>query len=164
VSAIKKLQRYLESNAVNYRAFEHPAAFTAQEIATVEHVLGREHANVLILRADSQLVMVSLPAIYHVDFEGGLQAIGSPSLELATENEIARLLPGCEPGAVPSFRNLWNMPPVWVNDSLAIRENIVFSACSCSESIRMKYGDFARLAHPEGCAGAPRRIARSGNE
>ncbi len=142
------LQEYLEANAVKYRAFMHPAAFTAQEAAAVEQVRGREHAKVVILRDGSKFVMIVLPAIYHVDFERARLAIGSSSLELATEDEIAHLFPGCEPGAMPPFGNLWSMP-VWVDDSLAVNKDNVFNACSHSESIRMKYSDFARLVHPK---------------
>jgi Ala-tRNA(Pro) deacylase len=148
MSPVTTLQEYLEANAVKYQAFKHPAAFTAEEAAAVEHVRGREHAKVVILRTDSKFVMIVLPAIYHVDFERARRAIGNPGLELATEDEIAHLFPGCEPGAMPPFGNLWSMP-VWVDDSLAADEDIVFSACSHSESIRMKFTDFARLVHPK---------------
>jgi Ala-tRNA(Pro) deacylase len=48
---------------------------------------------------------------------------------------------------MPPFGNLYNLP-VWVDESLAKDEEIVFNACTHTQAIKMKYSDFARLAHP----------------
>jgi Ala-tRNA(Pro) deacylase len=45
------------------------------------------------------------------------------------------------------FGNLYNVP-VWVDESLAQDEEIVFNACTHRQAIKMKYSDFARLVHP----------------
>jgi Ala-tRNA(Pro) deacylase len=42
---------------------------------------------------------------------------------------------------------LYNMQ-VWTDQTIAGEEDIVFSACSHTQSIRMKYADFARLVRP----------------
>lgn len=145
---LDELKAYLAENHVRYELIKHQEKFTAEELASVEHVPGREQAKVVILRSGNEFLMAVLPALYHVDFERTRAATGKHDLELATENEFANLFRNCEPGAMPPFGNLYGLP-VWVDESLARDEYIVFNACSHSEAIRMKYSDFARLVRPK---------------
>jgi Ala-tRNA(Pro) deacylase len=48
-------------------------------------------------------------------------------VRLATEAEFSSLFPDCEPGAMPPFGSLYNLP-VYVDESLAADEAIVFNA------------------------------------
>ncbi len=143
-----RLQDFLDSNKVAYKVLTHAEAFSAQETAAVEHVTGWEHAKVVILRSGSERLMFVLPAPYHVDLELARAATGKADLELADERDFLSLFPDCEPGAMPPFGNLYDME-VWADRSLTSDEFMVFSACSHTESIRMKYADFARLVHPK---------------
>jgi Ala-tRNA(Pro) deacylase len=144
---IDKLREYLDSNRVAYEVLSHPLTFTAQELAAVEHVHGRDLAKVVILRSGAEFVMVTLPALYHVDLNRARAAIGKQDLAIASEKEFTSLFPNCEPGAMPPFGNLYQIP-VWVDESLAKDENIVFNACTHYQAIKMKYADFVRLVRP----------------
>jgi Ala-tRNA(Pro) deacylase len=145
---LTKLQAFLDANHVAYKVLTHAEAFTAQEVAAVEHVHGREHAKVVILRSGPEFMMAVLPAPYHVDL-GRMRAMtGKPNLAMATEQEFLALFPDCEPGAMPPFGNLYNMT-VWVDQSLTLDKEIVFNAGTHTQSIRMAYADFARLVHPK---------------
>lgn len=144
---LTKLRTFLDANKVAYEVLTHPEAFTAQEVAAAEHVHGREHAKVVILRAGPEYVMVVVPAPYHVDLERARTITGKRDLSLATEHDFVSLFPDCEAGAMPPFGNLYNMQ-VWIDQALAGEEDIVFSACSHTQSMRMKYADFARLVRP----------------
>jgi Ala-tRNA(Pro) deacylase len=143
-----KLREFLDANHIAYQVLTHPTAFTAQELAAVEHVHGREHAKVVILRHGSGCLMVVLPAPYHVDLEKARAATGRRDLEVAKEHDFISLFPDCSPGAMPPFGNLYNME-VWVDQSLTTDEEIVFNAGSHTQSIRMKYADFARVVRPK---------------
>ncbi|HKF56043.1 MAG TPA: YbaK/EbsC family protein, partial [Blastocatellia bacterium] len=57
------------------------------------------------------------------------------------------LFPGCDRGAMPPFGNLYGID-IFVDESLTRDNEIVFNACTHVDAIRMKYEDFARLAHP----------------
>ncbi len=145
---VTRLRDFLDTKNVAYKVLTHPEVFTAQEAAAVEHVHGWEHAKVVILRSGSERVMFVLPAPYHVDLERARTVTGKPDLELAREHDFSGFFPDCEQGAIPPFGNLYNLE-VWVDQSLTSDEYIVFSACSRTESIRMKYADFANLVHPK---------------
>jgi Ala-tRNA(Pro) deacylase len=92
--------------------------------------------------------MVVLPAPYHVDLERLGKAAGRSDVHLATEAEFARLFPGCDPGAMPPFGNLYGLP-VWVDESLTRDDEIVFNAGNHEQTVHMKYADFARLVRPK---------------
>ncbi len=145
---ITKLRDFLDSNHVHYELLSHPVTFTSQELAAVEHVRGRELAKVVVLRCSSGFMMAVLPAPYHVDLQRARTTTGEQDLRLASEQEFVSLFPNCEPGAMPPFGNLYNLP-VWVDESLTRDEDIVFNAGTHSQAIRMKYSDFARLAQPK---------------
>jgi len=145
---LTKLREFLDTNRVAYHVLSHPQAFTAQELAAVEHVPGKEQAKVVVLRSGSEFLMFVLPAPYHVDLQKARAATGKQNLVLATEKEFATLFPDCEPGAMPPFGNLYNVP-VWVDESLTRDEEIVFNACTHTQAIKMKYADFARLVCPK---------------
>jgi Ala-tRNA(Pro) deacylase len=91
--------------------------------------------------------MAVVPADRKVDLERLRQATGAVSAELADEREFSGDFPGCEPGAMPPFGNLYGMP-VYVEPHLAADPEIAFNAGTHTELIRMAYKDFERLAHP----------------
>jgi Aminoacyl-tRNA editing domain len=61
-------------------------------------------------------------------------------VRLGTEQEFSSLFPDCELGAMPPFGALYNLP-VYVDESLAADEAIVFNAGTHRDAIRMRYGD-----------------------
>jgi Ala-tRNA(Pro) deacylase len=68
-------------------------------------------------------------------------------VRLATEEELRRLFPDCEVGAMPPLGTLYGLP-VYVDRSLTDDEQIVFEAGTHSDAIRMRYWDFAALVFP----------------
>ena len=145
--SLNKLKEFLDNSLVAYEVLTHPVAFTAQQLAAVQHVKGKQLAKVVVARSGSEFMIIVLPAPYHVGLQRARAAIGRQDLEIAHESEFASLFAGCEPGAMPPFGNLYNVP-VWVDESLAQDEEIVFNACTHTQAIKMKYSDFARLVHP----------------
>ncbi len=144
---LQKLREFLDENKVTYKVLEHRPAFTAQEVAAAQHVPGKQLAKVVMLRSGPDFLMVVVPAPCRVDLERAKGATGK-DLVLATEQEFAGLFPQCEPGAMPPFGNLYNLP-VWVDRALTEDEEIVFNAGTHTQTVRMKYADFARLVQPK---------------
>jgi Ala-tRNA(Pro) deacylase len=145
---LKKLREFLDSKQVAYEVLSHRQAFTAQEIAEAQHVSGRELAKVVMLRAGADLMMLVLPAAYRVDLELARQAVGHADAALATEEQFKDLFPQCEPGAMPPFGNLYGLR-VYVDQTLTRDTEIVFNAGSHTQTVRMKYADFAKLVQPK---------------
>jgi Ala-tRNA(Pro) deacylase len=145
-----KLKEFLDSKGVRYVVITHSTAYTAQEIASLAHVKGREMAKTVIVKIDGTLAMAVLPASYQVDLDALREAAGAKEVTLATESEFKDNFPGCETGAMPPFGNLYGMP-VYADASLSQDREIAFNAGTHRELFRMAYDDFERLVSPVVC-------------
>src|SRR5438874_1239901 len=59
----KQLIDCLNENKVRYEILHHPEAVTAQRIAQAEHIKGRHHAKVVMIKSRGQHLMMVLPAV-----------------------------------------------------------------------------------------------------
>ncbi len=148
MSIARRVKDCLEKNQVPYMHCTHRLAYTAQEVAAAQHVPGREMAKTLVLRADSEFVMVVLPAVMKLNVKALRDELPFSHLELATESEFASLFPDSELGAMAPFGNLYGMP-VYVDKTLIEDREIVFNAGTHVDTIRIKYADFERLVQPK---------------
>jgi len=140
--------KYLKSNRVRFELRHHPARYTAQEVAAAEHISGEEVAKVVILKADERHVMGVLPATCVVDMEQAAQAVGAGQMSLATEEEIERLFPDCEVGAMPPFGAEYDLE-TYVDSRLAEDEEILIPAGTHEDSVLLAWEDYNRLARPK---------------
>ncbi len=106
---LKKLKEALDQAKISYEVYNHPQAFTAQEIAATQHISGREMAKVVILKVNGSFVMVVLPSNRMVSFEKVKVGLRVREASLATEEQFALLFPECEIGAMPPFGNLFGL-------------------------------------------------------
>jgi len=144
---LTKLREFLEQEKVAYSVHSHPEAYTALEIAALEHVKGRMLAKVVIVTDAGALLMVVLPADRRVDFRKVAAVLGIEELRLAQESEFRDRFPACEVGAMPPFGNLFGLP-VLVDDQLAENDEIVFNAGTHTLTAKLRFADFRRLVQP----------------
>lgn len=144
----KKLKAFLDDNNIKYVTIRHSKAYTAQEMAAVTHISGKEVAKTVIIRIDGKIAMAVLPASYHIDFKLLSEIFGTSKISLANEIEFNYLFPDCEVGAMPPFGNLYDME-VFVAESLSEDEEIAFNAGTHTEMIKMSYKDFEMLENPK---------------
>src|SRR6267143_1322952 len=85
-----------------YEILHHPEAFTAQTAAAAEHIKGRQHAKVVMVKSGGQHLMTVLPADHRVDLEKIEKLTGKPA-SLESEAEFKELFPDCAPGTMPPF-------------------------------------------------------------
>ncbi len=147
-TCLEKLQKYLQSENVLFQVQRHGEAYTAQEVAASEHVPGKLVTKVVIVFADGRMTMLAIPASFVVDFAKLKEALHAQSVRLAEENEFAITFPDCEIGSMPPFGNLYGVP-VYVDRALAEDESIVFQAGTHTDTMSIKFRDFARLVHPQ---------------
>jgi Ala-tRNA(Pro) deacylase len=147
MSCKEQLTTYLSERQVPFTIHDHRIAYTAEDVAAVEHIPGRLVAKAVMGFADDQLVMLLLPATYVVDRAQAATALGAREVRLAAEHEFTAVFPDCEIGALPVFGNLYHVP-LYVDTSLTADETITFPAGTHTESITMRYADFERLAKP----------------
>jgi Ala-tRNA(Pro) deacylase len=139
-----RLQAILDECGVPYETIPHRPDYTAHEAAEDTHTPAWEFAKAVILRAGGQYAMAVLPADHHVNLAALREALGGKDVELASEDELAKVIPDCEVGAVPPFGQLYELP-VYVSEDLAHRPRVTFSAGTHTAAIRMSYRDFARF-------------------
>jgi Ala-tRNA(Pro) deacylase len=144
----KKLKTFLDENKIKYISIMHSSAYTAQEIAAIAHIPGKDLAKTVIIKIDGKLAMAVLPASYKVSFDHLRETLGVKEARLAYEQEFMDKFPDCEVGAMPPFGNIYGVD-VYIEDSLAEDEEIAFNACSHTELIKMKFSDFEKLVKPK---------------
>jgi Ala-tRNA(Pro) deacylase len=143
---IEKLKAFLDEKGVKYTSIQHSRAFTAQEIAELAHVPGKELAKTVMVTIAGELAMAVIPASHRVDFKA-LAGVAGTSVELADEGDFVERFPACDVGAMPPFGNLYSMD-VYVSDALIDDEFIAFSAGTHSEVIRLRYADYSQWVDP----------------
>lgn len=144
---VERLKKFLNEKEVRYVCVSHSPAFTAQEIAASAHIPGMELAKTVMIELDGSLAMAVVPASHRVDLEALRELAGAQTIALASEDRFQSDFPGCEPGAMPPFGNLYDMP-VYAAQILSEDEEIAFNAGSHTELVRLAYEDFARLVDP----------------
>jgi Ala-tRNA(Pro) deacylase len=143
----KQLIDCLDGNKVSYEVLQHPEAVTAQRIAQAEHVKGRHHAKVVMVKSGDQHLMMVLPADYQIDLEKVEKTIGK-AVSLDNEQEFKTLFSDCAIGAMPPFGNLYGLP-TYVDRSLAEQDYIVFEAGTHTDAIKMSYRDYEKIVKPK---------------
>ena len=68
---------FLEESGVKYELSEHPPAFTAQQMAAVEHEPGRYVAKPVVVKADDRYIMCVLSASYKIDLRALKSQLGA---------------------------------------------------------------------------------------
>jgi Ala-tRNA(Pro) deacylase len=148
MAARQRLEKYLHEEGVSFDIVTHSVAYTAQEVAAVQHTPGRKLAKVVLIDADGKLVMLVLPASYRIDFPKVKALLEAGKVRLAREEEFAGTFTDCEVGAMPPFGNLYGLP-VYVDSSLTEAREIIFKVGSHTTSMKMSFSDYKRLVDPE---------------
>jgi Ala-tRNA(Pro) deacylase len=141
------LREFLDSHHIRYVVISHSVAYTAQGIAALVHIPGKELAKTVMVKLDGKLAMAVLPASALVDLPSLKSAAQCKTIELASELEFRGKFPDCETGAMPPFGNLYDIP-VYADESLSRDKEIAFNAGSHRELMRLAYADFQRLVRP----------------
>ena len=145
--ALTRIEDYLTDHKVRYEFIRHRKAYTAQELAAVEHVSGKQHVKVVVVAVGGKHVLAALPASSRIDFKKLGQVLGK-SVSLAKETVLKSLFPDCDVGAMPPLGSLYRLP-VYVDKSLVQNESIVFQAGTHTDAIKVGYANFANLESPK---------------
>jgi Ala-tRNA(Pro) deacylase len=145
---LSRLKEFLDSHRIKYIVISHSVAYTANGIAALTHIPGKELAKTVIVKIDNLLAMAVVSASQHVDLAQLKAVTGASNGELATENDFRDKFPDCETGAMPPFGNLYGID-VYADESLARDKEIAFNAGSHRELVRVAWDDFNRLVQPK---------------
>ena len=142
------LQSFLDEKGVAYRLSRHETAFTASGLAQVEHVPGRKVIKPVVVNADGQFVMLALPASHKIDFEELKRQLEANYVSMASEEQLGKLFPDCELGAVPPIGRLYGMTTL-MDESLIADDRVTFQAGTHEDAVTMTLADYRRIAQPE---------------
>jgi Ala-tRNA(Pro) deacylase len=149
VMPVKKLKEFLDQKKIKYMVCLHSTAYTAQEIAAVAHIPGKDLAKTVIVKLDEKMAMAVLTASDRIDLDRLREVSQARKIELASEDEFKAHFPDCEVGAMPPFGNLYNNMEVYVDEKLAADKEIAFNAGSHRELIKLPFDDFRKLVGPK---------------
>jgi Ala-tRNA(Pro) deacylase len=147
MTTLTRILDYLDRGSIRYVHSTHPAAFTAREVAAVEHIPLHKLAKTVVFASEKGYGMAVVAADAFVDFEELRMLLGVPALRLATEEELAELFRGCELGAMPPLGDLFGLP-VYFDRGLMDDKFIAFNAGTHRDLVHMSLEDLLRLARP----------------
>lgn len=141
----KRLLTHLSRCNITHEVLPHRNVFTAFDLA---QTLGEELdavAKSVLVRADRELVLVSVPAGSRIDFDRLKKAVGAKKISIAPERAV-RALKIAE-GTTPPFGSLYGVRCV-LDSGLAKCRRIVCRAGSTTESLRCDVADFIDAESP----------------
>ena len=144
------LKRYLMDQDATYQMLSHPLTQTAAETAHASHISGNRVAKGVLLADGDGYLLAVLPASHHLDLKRLEARLGRP-VSVASEQEVGRLFPDCELGAIPALGWAYGLDVI-VDDNLATQDEIWFEAGDHRSLIEVSGDQFRRLlgAAPHG--------------
>jgi Ala-tRNA(Pro) deacylase len=100
-------------------------------------------AKALVLRADNTFVQAIVPAHKKTNFKPIKEFMKVKRVFLASPADVLEET-DCVVGSVPPLGILWNMP-VFVDEEILMREEVVFSAGTLTESIHVSPQELVRV-------------------
>jgi len=137
------LKHHLLENNVKYTLMPHPHTGSSMETAQAAHVPGGALAKAVVMRNDDGYAMVVIPSNEHVDVGEFKREFGR-GFELASEEELTKVIPDCAVGAVPPTGAAWGLD-VYLDDRLPECEEIFFEAGDHEQLVRLTGAEFQRL-------------------
>jgi Ala-tRNA(Pro) deacylase len=137
------LQRHLEGQRVDYEVRSHPLTSSSSETAQSAHVSGNRVAKPVVLRDGDGYLLAVLPASHHLSLEMLQAWLGRP-VALASEQEIGKLFPDCDLGAIPPIGAAYGLDMV-LEESLAGLDEVHFEGGDHRNLVKVGGDQFRRL-------------------
>jgi Ala-tRNA(Pro) deacylase len=150
----KKVLNFLEKNKTPYKIVEHRKAYTAFNKAESLKVKSDIVAKTLVMKADRDIILVSLPAnkkldeiklkkaINKVRKKEGAKAV--KKIAFASQKTLKDKFKGIKLGVVPPFGNLFGYP-TFVNNSLLKKREIIVNSGDYKLSLKIKTSSLKKL-------------------
>lgn len=149
---VSKIEAFLKENNVDYQKFEHEPVRTSEEAANVRPGFTiSQGAKALIIRVkkngEKSFAMVVLPGDQKFDSAKVRSLLQASDIRFATPEEVGEITDGVQPGGVPPFGNVWNLP-VLADESLFQNEHIIFNAGDRSVSLTISSEGYRKAVGP----------------
>ncbi|MCA9154414.1 MAG: YbaK/EbsC family protein [Pirellulaceae bacterium] len=147
MSVYERIAELLNSAEIAFDTLRHEPVYTSEEAARVRGAELASGAKALICKVDSRFVMFVMPADRKLASREVRTQFQARSVRFASREEVAELT-GLQPGSIPPFGSLFNLP-TYCDAALAAQPRINFNAGDHAISINMSYADYAIAERPE---------------
>jgi Cys-tRNA(Pro) deacylase len=139
----KKVIEHLKKNKIKFEQIAHKTVFTTFDLAkTLKEKLNRI-SKTLVIKTDKGYVLVVLPADRMVDFAKLKKLLGAKKIEIAKEKVMKDIFK-IKPGTVTPFATLHKKVPLYIDKALIRAKEILVSAGSYTDSLRLKVSDLMK--------------------
>jgi Ala-tRNA(Pro) deacylase len=121
----------------------HPHTGSSHESAEASHVNEDHIAKAVIVKDESGYAMVVVPASNWVEIKH-LRNELDRDFKLVEENELAKLFPDCEPGAIPPLGSAYQIE-TFLDEELTTLANVYFEAGDHENLVHMSGDNFKKL-------------------
>ncbi len=142
------IREYLRKQSIPFSVILHAPAPSASRVAQAVHLSGQKVAKAVLFRSGTDFLLAVLPATHRVSLGRLAEVLGRPDVRLATEEELDRVFPDCEHGALPPFGRLYGLQTI-VDSSLAASGEILIEGNFRHEGLRMRFRDFEQVESPQ---------------
>ena len=143
MSISPKVEKYLKQSKVAFEVVGHRKVFTAYDLAATLREKLDNIVKTLLVKADSRLVLVIMPASRRLDIPKLKKFLGVKTVVIASERDMIQKLK-IKAGAITPFGTLHKVE-VAADKSLQKVTGALLGAGSFTESLRMKMKDFIAL-------------------
>ena len=142
----ERLLAVLAAGGAVFEVIHHAPVRTSEEAAAIRGTPLEQGAKALVFQGDTSTLLLVVQAHRRLDSRAFKRAYGIKNLRLLPAEDLLALT-GLEPGAVPPFGSLLDIP-TYADERLLSMPRIVFNAGSRSTSVLLATADFIRLEQP----------------
>jgi Ala-tRNA(Pro) deacylase len=143
MSVSTAVESYLAHSKIPFDVLEHPHSTNSMQTAHSAHVRPSQLAKAVIVRNRERYMVCVLPAS-HILVMNWLDRDYEGNYKLASEEELSKLFPDCETGAVPALGQAYGMKVVWDN-TLRHSTKIYFEGGDHRHLIEIGHDEFLAL-------------------
>ena len=137
------VDKFMAQLSVDYELVAHPHTGSSHETAEASHVREDHIAKAVIFKDYTGYAMMVVPASNFVEIKHVRKELNR-DLELVDEDELTRLFPDCDPGAIPPLGLAYDIE-TFLDEALTTLANIYFEAGDHEHLVHVSGEDFKHL-------------------
>jgi Cys-tRNA(Pro)/Cys-tRNA(Cys) deacylase len=139
----KNVKKYLDKKMAKYDELTHKTVYTAYDAAQTLRKELKDIAKSLLVAADKAYVIAVVPAHMKIDLGKLKSALRVKKISIPDEKVMLKVFK-VKPGTITAFGGLHQVE-VWADKSLLKTKEVILSAGSFTDSVRMKVKDFLEI-------------------
>jgi prolyl-tRNA editing enzyme YbaK/EbsC (Cys-tRNA(Pro) deacylase) len=156
---IKKLEKFLKDNKIQYQGTNHRTVFTAHDKAATLRIPEKTIGKTLVIKTDRDLVLVLISGNKNFDKGKFKKTLNDwrkktkqkpvKDIDFASEVLMKNRIKGVKVGAVPPFGKLWKFP-AFIDKALGKEKEVILNSGNYNSSIKIKQKEFKKLEFIQG--------------